>query len=158
MILLYAITRTVQTSLTVTLALSSAILLPFTIRQTIMTIKPATPQETFDHVFGSGATQYPWWLGTAAVGDFRMSDIDQPDNWQVEVTAENPDGNENVSKVVDHKLVMRAARKLSGRNTLHVPLEHECRNLVFDADACDLDAPLADCLLQIIVYGEVVFA
>lgn len=123
-----------------------------------MAINPAKPQDTFDHVFGSGALSYSWWQRTQMAAG--MTAVDVPDDWQVKVTAEDPDDEDgSINRTVTHKVIMATARKvIAGEYGLRgVILTRECRNLVFDADEADLDAPLADSLLQLVMYGDVIF-
>lgn len=116
-----------------------------------MPIKTASPQDTFDHVFGSGATSYSWWL------DIEITNADTPE-WSARVRVE--DGNDStVTKTVDHATVLAAARKVIKRAPMYssTALVRECKNLIFDADNTDFDANSADELLQFIVLGEIVF-
>jgi hypothetical protein len=129
--------------------------------------RPATPQDTFDHTFGSGALQWSWWRKTV----YRnvSEDGDASGNWEVAVTAENGDGGETTA-IVDHALIMKTARHVLDNQgkTLRtatgvaypawsLDLERQCSSLLFNADEADLDAPCADELLQLCVLGEVVF-
>jgi hypothetical protein len=129
--------------------------------------KQATPQDTYDHVFGSGLDQWPWWRKFITRGVDR--DWHASDEWQVDVTAENGDGGETTA-TVDHALIMKTARRVlaSKGKTLRtatgvaypawsLDLERQCSHLLFNVDAADLDAPCADELLQLAVLGEVVF-
>lgn len=122
-----------------------------------MTINSATPQDTFDHVFGSGATSYSWWVTVEGQGDTNMAAVYQPLQWQVLVTADDGDGTLK-TVLVNHQTVMHAARTIvaddSYANTI---LRRECRNLVFDADEADFDACSGDVLLQYIVLGGLVY-
>lgn len=132
-------------------------------------MKPASPQDTFDHVFGSGALSYEWWLRA----DYHIDERGKQsaDDWAVDVTADNGNGG-TVTVMVDHKLIMKTARyvldnkgKLSparpnGTQTYPAwskALERECQRLVLSADDADFDADIADELLQLAVLGEVVF-
>lgn len=130
-------------------------------------MKTATPQDTFDHVFGSGALQWEWWLKTV---EHNVSRGDVSADWSVDVTAD--DGNDSqVTVKVDHKRVMKTARYVLAHKGQTAPrltpgtpyrawsesLERECSNLIFRADEADFDAPCADELLQLAMLGEVVF-
>lgn len=128
----------------------------------------ASPQDTYDHMFGSGATSFDWWLKVRAL-NHDASALEQPEDWQVEVTAD--DGNDGTKTViVDHKLVLKTARYvLANRGRMLTTarggsypawshaLERECSNLVFRGDEADLDAGIADELLQLAVLGEVIY-
>jgi len=122
-----------------------------------MPINTASPQDTYDHMFGSGATSYSWWQGPT-----RTTGVDETskasDDWSVEVTCEGED-REDITKMVNHAAVLKAARKFvqdPPRGSTNMAIQ-DARDLVFDADACDFDAGTADELLQFIVLGEVVF-
>lgn len=121
-----------------------------------MPIDVANPQDTYDHLFGSGATSYSWWLGTKTTGvdeKFNAS----PD-WSVEVTCDNGDEGET-TKTVTHQAALTAARQIAKYPPKHASdaLVRECKNLLFHADETDFDANSGDELLQFIVLGEIVF-
>ncbi len=120
-------------------------------------LRTATPQDTYDHVFGSGALSYHWWLDTKTTG-VDGETFKAADDWSVEVTAENGnDGEKTVT--VDHKAIMRAANKVIEDPPKYASgsLSDQCKRLVFNADTADLDAAVADELLQVVVLGELVF-
>lgn len=129
-------------------------------------MKTATPQDTYDHLFCSGALQYDWWYSAGYLG---VSTGELSPEWSVELTADNGDGGET-TVTVNHKLVMKTAKEVLANKgkALTLPsgtsypawsleLERNCSALVFDADDADFDADSADELLQLIVLGEVVF-
>lgn len=123
-----------------------------------MTINSATPQDTFDHVFGSGATSYSWWVTVEGQGDTDMSDVDQPLAWVVLVTAEGGDGHLKTAYVT-HSTVMHAARLIVADDDYRGSvLREECRNLIFDADEADFDSIAGDSLLQYIVLGGIIYS
>jgi hypothetical protein len=121
-----------------------------------MPINTAKPQDTYDHMFGSGATSYSWWLSTKTTGvdsNFKASD-----DWSVEVTCD--DGNEGrKTTTVNHAAVMKAARQVLDTPPKYGSgaLVQECKHLIFDNDETDFDAASGDELLQFIVLGEIVF-
>jgi hypothetical protein len=126
-------------------------------------MKTATEQDTFDHIFGSGATHYSWWLGVKWVKGISEGGTVDP-GWECEVKAD--DGNDGTATVtVTHKTIMAAVRKIAedkgedkgGIKYLGDATKREARNLIFDADEADLDAAIADQVLQFIVLGEIVF-
>ena len=122
-----------------------------------MSLNQATPQHTYDHMFGSGATSYSWWLGTKTTG-VDMERWKATDDWSVEVTAD--DGNDGETTVtVDHAAVLRAARQVIKEPPKYASeaLVRECKNLLFHADEADFDANSADELLQVLVLGGVVY-
>ena len=125
---------------------------------------PATPQDTYDHTFGAGCLEHEWWISVRqTVGS--MSDIDQPGNWEVSVTADDGEGTE-ANKLVNHNVVMQAALAIlfakdtdlngSGR-FVSKTLREECRNLLYNAENADFDAITSDELLQVAVLGEIIF-
>lgn len=122
-----------------------------------MTINTASPKDTYDHMFGSGALSYSWWLDTKTTGVEGGTWKVSPD-WSVEVTAD--DGNDGRTTVtVNHAEVMKAARKVLDTPPKYSSdaLAQECRHLIFNNDETDFDANSADELLQFIVLGEIVF-
>jgi hypothetical protein len=116
---------------------------------------PATPQDTWDQIFGSGATNYPWWLKIKFTG---VHDGKVEPDWSCEVTCD--DGmDDRKTTVVNHAVIMKAARYVISHDIQFMgqAAKRSCRNLVFDADEADFDAVSANNLLQYIVLGEVVF-
>lgn len=121
-----------------------------------MPINTASPQDTYDHMFGSGATSYSWWLGTKTTGvdgSYRAAD-----DWSVQVTADDGNGGET-TVIVNHAAVLRAARQVIKAQPKYSSgvLLRECKHLIFDNDETDFDAASGDELLQVIVLGEIVF-
>jgi hypothetical protein len=129
-----------------------------------MSIRSATPQETFDHMLGSGATSFTWWVNCAI---FNVRDGKAQDDWEAILTCD--DGNDATKTLrLNHESVMKAAREIlrnylsdqaTSEHVPHVPhtVIRECAHLVFDADETDFDADSADCLLQLMVLGEIPF-
>lgn len=114
-------------------------------------MKTASPQDTYDHLIGSGALSYPWW---------HELDVYQEgtDDWSVRLVCDSGE-NGKATKQFGHKDVMKACYRIikalpkSASQTLY----RQCRNLVWDADEADFDAAVADEMLQYLVLGEVVF-
>jgi hypothetical protein len=122
-----------------------------------MSLTKATPQDTYDHMFGSGALSYSWWRGTKTTG-VDGATRRASDDWSIKVTCE--DGNDGeITVTVDHATVLRAARKVIDSPPKYgsSALVQECKHLIFDNDETDFDANSADELLQYICLGEVVF-
>ena len=117
----------------------------------------AAPQNTFDHMIGSGAFQWSWWLNLEVTGETDDTGT-VSDDWAAEITCEDGNGG-RVTRTIGHKEVMAAARKVMAELPRYASqsLARECSHLVFDADSADFDAPLADELLQFMVLGEIVF-
>lgn len=110
----------------------------------------ATPQDTQDHMLGSGALSWDWWRNEVTVN------ADTPD-WESVLTIEGED--ENISFTIRHSTIMRIARKIIRNKPEYASdeLVRQCRNLVFNADETDFDASSADELLQVTVFGKVVY-
>jgi hypothetical protein len=117
----------------------------------------ATPQDTFDHLLGAGAFGWHWWLDCKVTGETDATGKVR-DDWTATLTCETGDGGK-ATKTIDHKAILAAARKVMADPPRFTGpgLARECAHLIFDPDACDFDAPLADELLQFMVLGEVVF-
>jgi hypothetical protein len=114
-------------------------------------------------VFGSGALYYSWWREfEIVVGN---ASFNQPPGWVVQVFSEDlEDESRNQAVLVNHEKVMKAAAQIAAmtppeRESRYISskVRKECVNLLFRADDADLDAVIADSLLQFIVYGKVVF-
>lgn len=121
-------------------------------------IKTASPQDTFDAIFGAGAMMYSWWINAEFTGIDSAGTI-QTIDWTVKVTAEGADENEEVTVTIDHALILKTARQIIKAAPKYASdaLVRESRNLIFDADELDFDANSADEILQVIVLGEIVF-
>lgn len=128
-------------------------------------VRTATPQNTFDHMFGSGATSYSWWRSVKTLWSDEGQDGNAPDDWAVMVACE--DGEDGIKRAtITHEKVMETAREIvrmylskqeAGRPQVNDDVVKQCAMLIFEADDCDFDAGSADCLLQIMVIGSVVF-
>lgn len=120
-------------------------------------MKTATPQDTFDHMLGSGATMYSWWLNVEITG-LKPNGYDVVNDWAANITAEDGDENE-VTVTINHALVLKTARAIIKDHPQYASdaLIRESRHLVFDADETDFDACSADEFLQVMVLGEIVF-
>lgn len=125
----------------------------------------ATWKDTFDHMFGSGATSYSWW-GELIFDGMQDNGYDPTDNWSVTLICDDREKEGVVTKTVNHEVVMEAAREVlrmylskepEGRPQVPHTVVRECAMLLFDADYVDFDADSADCLLQIMVLGSIVF-
>lgn len=121
-------------------------------------MKSATPKDTYDHMFGSGATQYEWWLSVKAGPGMDLAAEPIPNDWSIIVTID--DGNDGIkSREVTHAVVMRAARQFMNKKPQYSSdsAREACKDLVFNADECDFDAASADELLQFILLDEIVY-
>jgi hypothetical protein len=115
-------------------------------------MKSATPQDTQDHMLGSGALTWSWWLKADVTGE------DTPD-WAVTLTCETGDESGTATAAISHAAVMTMARQVIRTRPQYATSEtiENCRNLVFNADETDFDACSADQLLQMLVLGEIIF-
>jgi|HubBroStandDraft_2_1064218.scaffolds.fasta_scaffold570944_1 hypothetical protein len=110
----------------------------------------ATPQDTFDHILGTGAFTYDWWL-TADIAD-----ADTPD-WAATVTGGEPGATKTAT--ITHEVVLKTARAILGKRPQYASdaLARECRNLIWAADETDFDAASSDELLQVAVFGQIIY-
>ena len=120
-----------------------------------MAVNAATPQDTFDHMLGSGAFScgWDWWLSVNITG-IKPNGYDAEDGWTAQITADDGIGGQ-AAKTIDHAAVMKAARAVlvTPPRFASTLLTRECSHLLFDNDETDFDAPLADELLQFMVLG-----
>jgi hypothetical protein len=123
----------------------------------------ATPQDTQDHMLGSGALSWSWWVGGTTRG------MDTP-AWEATLTIEDPLEEGIRSAVINHEVVLATARQVvaSAGKMLRTPqgseypawsraLEQQCWRLLTDPDDADFDASSADELLQLAVTGVVAY-
>ncbi|WP_280485383.1 hypothetical protein [Nocardia cyriacigeorgica] len=121
-----------------------------------MAINGATPQDTESIIFGSGASTYHWWKDWEKVGWDYDEKVLAPDDWVWRVTAQGEDG--TVVKDIRHADIMRAARNIPDKELgAGESVRTEARNIVFNVDECDADAWIADAILQVAVFGKVVY-
>jgi hypothetical protein len=122
-------------------------------------IKTATKQDTYEWIFGSGLDTYSWWHEMRPEFDYGK-DGSAPDDWLMVVRFEDPGEEDEVRTAsVRHADIMRAVRKIARGNVRYAGkyLAKECRNMIFDVDAVDVDAGDADCILQVAVMGAIVY-
>lgn len=123
-----------------------------------MAVKTATEQDTEMIIFGSGMDMYSWW-GHMRDDFERDWKREAPNGWAWLVEYESPTEDEWIVKAVTHADVMRAVRKIANREIegANETLVRECRNMVFNVDAADLDASDADCILQVAVLDGIFY-
>jgi hypothetical protein len=104
---------------------------------------PFTNEDIELHIFGSGFMSWDWWH------EFERSD------WGYRIHAENPVNDNDFSRDCSYDDIRRTVGDiLSGR----VQCSLARQQLAFgNVDEMDLDADGADQLMQIVVFGEVVF-
>lgn len=113
----------------------------------------AITQVTQDHMLGSGALSWSWWLNAAVTG------ADTP-AWEAALTIEDPyEEGKTRTAVVSHDVVMTTARLIVSDRPQYASdaLVRECRHLLADADEADFDASSANELLQVIVLGKIAY-
>lgn len=125
-------------------------------------IKQATPTDTDMFIFGGGIpAHWSWWKYFDRNFDYVGPDswlAVAPDHWTYTVGYESlEDEDVTLEKVINHKVILSAARKIVAEKKLNDRIVKECSNLLFNVDEADLDAIDADAVLQVAVYGEVVF-
>jgi hypothetical protein len=98
-------------------------------------------QDVADHLTGSGATSYSWWRSLTR----------QADGTTYLVSGDNPDDEtEQVVRTVTADDVRRVRAEMLGDR-------HKVNDRVLRDLRDDPDADAVDCLLQVLVYGEVVY-
>jgi len=137
-----------------------------------VTVKQATPQDTFDHMMGAGALGYSWWCDLHAV---KAADINGNvyNEWEYLLTAETGRDDDSIkTATINHAVIMDAAKKVvvshigppwatgsekDGLRFMGDACISNCAALLFFPDEVDFDAASSDELLQYIVLGEIVF-
>lgn len=119
-------------------------------------MRTANPQETESFIFGSGFDTYSWWHEIRALTHNPANDA--PNNWAWKVAYEDPTTGESRTVTVGHPMIMRSVRKIMTRQVpTYDSLVKESRNLLFNPDNADLDANDADVIMQVALFGEIVY-
>ena len=124
-----------------------------------------TPQDTHAHIIGSGALSYSWWYIKES---HHGEGLHAPDDWYVVVLEDDPDDGDDGEPGgdpirFDHKALSKAVNTLARTGADHRPLYmtlgvlRECRELIKDPQNADLDADMADQVLQYVAFGKVVY-
>lgn len=124
-----------------------------------MARKAANQQQSHTAIFGAGIPSYfEWWIQFAEEFEYD-ADYNAPDGWIVNVCAMDPDNDDaEIIREVTHSKLMKAARVLAGKDSeVNSTVRKECAALVYNVDEHDIDACVADCILQQAVFGEVVY-
>lgn len=118
----------------------------------------ATPQDTFDHLLGSGAFTFDWWHRHDDVHGVEWAG-DVTSDWSLTLTCDDGDDGGVKSATISHQVIMATARSVVENPPAYASksLVRECQNLLDNPDEADFDAPMADELLQLIVLGEITF-
>lgn len=128
----------------------------------------ASPQDTFDHIFGSGAESYSWYMGQyEALWGVPRDGGNVTDTWVARISMEHPTSHRrgaSVTAFINYERIMKTAVELVGNFLLGSRVEYmseevvrQCANMIFNPDAMDFDADSADQLLQYMVLGKVVY-
>jgi hypothetical protein len=122
----------------------------------------ATQQDTETHIFGSGCLSYSWYINASRSFEYpEMFPYDAPDGWSWSLSAENPEeGPATVSKVINHDRVIDAMRAIAdhGLGKTNQDCVVQCGRFLTDPEDADFDADTADQVLQVVLFGEVVYA
>jgi hypothetical protein len=113
-------------------------------------------------IFASGAMSYSWWLEYQRNwSDAAEDDLQAPKGWVWRVTGGNDeDTDDQKTAVITHEVILRTARLIvAGDGGKYVPknVQRECALLLFDHESVDLDASAADVVLQVAVFGKVIY-
>lgn len=126
-----------------------------------MTTGKITPQDTYSIFIGSGALTYPWYEMIAF--NNMSEDIDPLDDWSVTFALPREfEENEGVRYELNHAGIMKAVHQIVRGKAKGVHpnglVRKECRTLLKDVEDCDFDADLADCVLQVVAFNEVIYS
>lgn len=101
----------------------------------------------YDHVWGSGGTQYPWWDQVNPYADGPNASA-----WPVRVLTDDREFS------VSRSGIERACREIrDGAHGCSEQIVREAALLVSNPTEADVDAATADCILQVACFGEVVY-
>lgn len=124
------------------------------------TITPATQYDTHLHIFGSGATSYPWYglVVDDSPGDY-LADPATYDGWIVTI-ADTPDDDQGGGvATLDHAQILRAIKRAAfgTRAKVSDACTREARNFLFRRDDTDFDSDAADQIIQVAMFGKVIY-
>ncbi|WP_331761024.1 hypothetical protein OG225_43135 (plasmid) [Nocardia sp. NBC_01377] len=117
-----------------------------------------TPQQTEDAIFsGCIPREYLWWKNFHR--DWEYSDgTGAPDDWVWIVTADHSTLDTLVSCEIRHADIIEAAREIaSGQVEAARCVREQARALLHTPEDTDIDSIVADDILQVAVYGRIVF-
>lgn len=120
----------------------------------------ASEQDIFISVFGSGFETYSWWIDTHMIRGNNSADYFEPyDGWVIRVVVEDPENDEGaITKRVTAQDIKSACHKIMRDGMIGRSLREDAKNLLFDVDELDLDAPAADAIMQYVMFdGEIVY-
>lgn len=123
-------------------------------------ITPASQYETHLHIFGSGATTYPWYgkITDTSPADY-LADTGTFDGWQVTIQEETWSDELGRTVTLDHAQILKAIKRAAFSLTANVSqaCSREARNFLFRRDETDFDSDTADQIIQVAAFGEVVY-
>jgi hypothetical protein len=118
-----------------------------------------TPQDTYDHIIGSGAFMYPWYMGLTQTGV--NDDGSVTDGWSATVRIEDPGDDGVTAFEVSHSRIIAVMQVLTDPECyvryVSESVVMECERFLRDPDGADFDAVMADEVLQYIAFNEIVF-
>lgn len=130
----------------------------------------ASNSELESHIIGSGALSYSWWRRWMPEYDYHGAYSEAPDDWQGTLSADDPDSEGDpdaadviegtvVHKVISGPVIRRAVNTIARGGVKHIArvTVAECRNLLWHPELADLDAGAADEVLQVVVFGRVIY-
>lgn len=125
-----------------------------------MPTKSLSNSDLYDHIIGSGATGYSWWVTVELNFD---NSADAPENWEMRGTiggsAEEGDTyrtyriNADLLRVV---MIAIGTGRVPGIDYDSLTAQ-QCRLLDTYPDAVDFDAAMADTVLQVAADGAVIY-
>lgn len=118
-----------------------------------------TQAETYTHIVGSRPLEYPWYQEVDISPDDWTLDDSAYDGWSVRMSVGAEDDTP-VSFVLNHATVMDAARAMVQPGVgcgCSSNATEEARLLLSSPDDCDFDSDTADQLIQVAVFGKVVY-
>lgn len=123
-----------------------------------------TQREVFDHVFGSGALDYPWYGSVRYQNDLAETawkTSEECDGWEFVIAMEDPNTGEFESRLFNHSVLLQALHRAADQSRpvryLERMTSREAQVLLEEPEHADLDASAADEILQIAAFGEVVY-
>lgn len=109
----------------------------------------ASDSDIYDALFGSGATEYGWWVShremTSNDGLFAVMLVISTDS----------EGTDTTSKIVNADDCLALAWSIVQQVGSDTSLYQECANMLFCPDCIDFDADSADRFLQLLTIGQV---
>jgi hypothetical protein len=124
---------------------------------------PVTPQQTYDHILGSGALQWEWfWQHQDTTGyDSETTNVtpDWSETWTM-YDGDHDDSDHVTTVKFDHQNICAAIVKIAAGEVIQVSgeCEKQCAQFLVDPDYADFDACSADEVLQVVAYGHPVYS